>query len=139
MYWNKTATIADLQTLSRETAAERCGVVFTQIGDQWVEATIPLDARTRDLDGNLHPGALGVLAETIGSIAASLTIDHSRRTCLGQILQINHPVRVSAGPVLARASPVSILADRQVWRIEMRDPGGAVVCAAHLTMVVLER
>jgi len=139
VFWNKSATIADLQTLSRDTAAERCGVVFTQIGDQWVEATIPLDGRTRDLDGNLHPGALGVLAETIGSIAASLSIDNSRRTCMGQILQINHPVRVSAGPILARASPVSILEDRQVWGIEMRDSGGGIVCAAHLTMVVLDR
>src|SRR6202011_3149725 len=89
MHWNKTIAVEDLQSLSRQTAAEHCGIEFTQIGDGWVEATIPLDARTRDIQGTLHPGALGILAETIGSIAASLCIDNLRRICVGQILHVN--------------------------------------------------
>ena len=66
MHWNKTIAVEDLQSLSRQTAAEHCGIEFTQIGDGWVEATIPLDARTRDIQGTLHPGAFGILGETIG-------------------------------------------------------------------------
>ena len=139
MHWNKTIAAEDLQSLSRQTAAEHCGIEFTQIGDGWVEATIPLDARTRDIEGTLHPGALDILAETIGSIAASLCIDNSRRICVGQILHVNHPAPVSMGPIRAKASAVSIHEDSHLWDVEMRDPSGTLVCAAHLTMAILDR
>ena len=137
--WDNTVTLQDLETLSRQTAAQHCGIEFTGIGNDWVEATIPLDARTRDSEGMLHPGALGILAETIGSIAASLCIDNARRICVGQILHVNHPATVGMGPIRAKASAVSILEDRQVWDVEMWDPNGATVCVAHLTMAILER
>lgn len=100
---------------------------------------MPLDARTRDAGGTLHPGALAILAETIGSMGASLCIDTSTRTCVGQILHINHPSPVDKGPVHAKASAVFILEDRHLWDIEIKDPSGGVVCVARLAMAILDR
>jgi 1,4-dihydroxy-2-naphthoyl-CoA hydrolase len=139
VHWVSKFTLDDLDLISRDTAAQRCGVRFVGMGDDWLEATIPLDSRTMSHDGLLHPGALAVLAETIGSVAATLCIDTSKRICLGQILHINHPAPVTSGPIRARASAVSVLEDNQVWNIEMTDPAGATVCVAHLTMAVLAR
>jgi 1,4-dihydroxy-2-naphthoyl-CoA hydrolase len=132
-------TLRDLDAIGKNSASENFGIRYTSFGDDWIEATIPLDERTRNANGALHAGALGILAETMGSAVASLCIDTSRQICLGQILNINHPVSITSGPILARASPVSILPETHVWNVEMKDPNGATVSVARLTMVVLER
>jgi 1,4-dihydroxy-2-naphthoyl-CoA hydrolase len=128
--WTRTFTVVDLDAIGLQTASQHCGIRYTGIA---------LDSRTRNADGTLHPGALGVLAETVGSVAASLCIDTLRRICVGQTLQINHPVPIAQGPIRATASAVAILDDSHVWDIVMRDPADGTVCVAHLTMAILDR
>lgn len=139
MQWTQSFTVDDLERLSQDTAPHHCGVRFVGMGEDWLEATIPLDSRTAGHDGVLHPGALALLAETIGSVAASLCIDTARRLCVGQILHINHPAPITSGPIYAKASAVAILPDSHVWSIEMKDSRGATVCIASLTMAILDR
>jgi 1,4-dihydroxy-2-naphthoyl-CoA hydrolase len=139
MQWTQSFTLDDLERIGHGTAAQHCGVRFVAMGEDWLEATIPLDSRTMGSDGVLHPGALGILAETIGSVAASLCIDTSRRICVGQVLHVNHPVPVTNGPIRAKTTAVAVLADSHVWNIEMTDPTGATVCVARLTMAILDR
>jgi 1,4-dihydroxy-2-naphthoyl-CoA hydrolase len=137
--WAKAFSLADLTALGRQTAAESCGIEFTQFGADWLEGTMPLDERTVGTDGSMHPGSLAILAETLGSVAANLCIDGSRQVCVGQILHLNHPVRVNSGPIRARASARIIQKDNHVWEVEMRDPLGAAVCVARVTMAVLRK
>jgi len=136
--WTRKFNLEDLDAIGEGTASQYFGIRYTAIGEDWIAATIPLDARTRNADGALHPGALGILAETIGSVAASLCIA-SHRICVGQILHINHPTPVTRGPVHATASLVTILDDSHVWNVEMKDSTGAVVGAARLAMAILDR
>jgi 1,4-dihydroxy-2-naphthoyl-CoA hydrolase len=139
MLWTREFTLDDLNLLGRDTAAERCGVRFETVGDDWLEATMPLDFRTKGMDGAMHPGALAILAETIGSVAATLCIDNRQRICVGQILHVNHSAPITTGPVRAKASAVSILEDGHVWNVEMTDPTRLTVCVARLAMAVLDR
>jgi len=136
--WTRQFTLADLDAIGEHSASENCGIRYTAIGENWIEATMPLDARTRDAAGALHPGALGILAETIGSVAASLCIDSAHRMCVGQILHINYLAPVMAGPVRAKASAIAIREDSHVWDIDMTDSRGSRVGAARLTMAVLD-
>jgi 1,4-dihydroxy-2-naphthoyl-CoA hydrolase len=128
-----------LERIGEGTAAQHCGIRFVAMGEDWLEATMPLDSHTRGQDGALHPGALAILAETIGSVAAALCIDTSRRFGVGQVLHINHPAPVASGPIRAKASPVAVLQDSQIWNIEIKDPTASIVCAATLTMAILDR
>jgi 1,4-dihydroxy-2-naphthoyl-CoA hydrolase len=137
--WTRPVSLTTLDAIGVNSASEFFGIRYTAFGNDWIEATIPLDERTRNANGSLHPGALGMLAETIGSVAASLCIDTSRQVGLGQILHINHPVSITSGPILARASPVLILPDNHVWNISMKDLNGANGSVARLTVVILER
>jgi 1,4-dihydroxy-2-naphthoyl-CoA hydrolase len=137
--WTRPFTLTVLDAIGINSASEHIGVRYTAFGEDWIEATIPLDERTRNANGALHPGSLGIFAETIGSVAASLCIDTSRQIGLGQILHINHSVAITSGPILARASPVLILPDSHVWNVSMKDPSGATVSVARLTVVILER
>ena len=137
--WTRQFTLRDLDAIGENSASENFGIRYTAFGDDWIEATIPLDERTRNANGALHAGALGILAETIGSVAVSLCIDTSRQVGLGQILHINHPVSITSGPILARASAVLILPDTHVWNVSMKDLNGANESVACLTVVILER
>lgn len=137
--WTGPFGLEDVDRVGQDSAGGQCGIQFTGFGENWVEATLPLDARTMGRNEALHPGALSILAETVGSIAASLCIDRARQTCVGQILGVSHLRKVTAGPVLARATPVAILNDRQVWNIDMTDAAGEPVGAARLTMAILDK
>jgi 1,4-dihydroxy-2-naphthoyl-CoA hydrolase len=72
------------------------------IGDDWVEATMPFDARTRGLDGSLRLGALAILAESVGSLAAAISVDRTRVVYLGQTIELIHLNAACAGPIMPR-------------------------------------
>jgi len=133
------ATPQQLNELSENSAAQNCCIQFTAVGDDWVEAVMPLNEATRGSSGTLPLGALAILAETVGSVAASLGIDTSRDVCLGQTLQVYHLEPVHHGPVRARASPILIGERNHIWNIHVYDPVGTLVSAAKLTMVVLPK
>jgi 1,4-dihydroxy-2-naphthoyl-CoA hydrolase len=133
----ESASLEDLYRHSQNTA--NSAVQFTAICDDWLEGAIALDDRTRDQDSSFHPGAFSILAETLGSVACSLSIDTSRFVCVGQSIDLHHPDLVAGGPVRGRASCVSSSDGNQVWNIEIRDSRDAVVCIATLTMAIIPR
>lgn len=135
--WVTPRTLDELNELEQQTAAGGCGICFTALGDDWLEATVPLDHRTAAADGSLHPGALAIVAETVGSIAANLCVDTATRACLGQALDVNHPDAVTAGPIRARATAIALGEHSHVWNIDMADARGARVAVARLTMAIV--
>ena len=52
------------------------GIQVTEIGDDYIIAKMPVTEKTKQPYGILHGGASCVLAESIGSIAAGLSMDH---------------------------------------------------------------
>ena len=64
-----------LNEMSKETMVEHLGIEFTKIGDNYLEATMPVDHKTKQPMGLLHGGASVALAETLGSVGATLVID----------------------------------------------------------------
>ena len=135
--WVTPLTLDELNERERLTAAGRCGIRFTAIGADWLEATAPLDPRTAAPDGSLHVGALAILAETVGSIATNLCLDPSVHSAVGQVLDVTHPWPVIAGPVRARAHPLALDASSHVWSIDMRDSTDSWVSNARLTMALI--
>ena len=84
------ATVADLNHLSKGTMAEVLDITFTEIGDNYLKASMPVDNRTRQPYGLLHGGASAALAETIGSVASSLCINTEKQICVGIEINCNH-------------------------------------------------
>lgn len=121
------------------TLVEHLGIQFTEVGEDYLRATMPVDNRTRQIMGVLHGGASVALAETIGSFAANLCVDHKRLMCVGQEINANHLRPVASGLVTATARPFHIGTRSQVWHIEIRDERERLVCVSRLTMAVVER
>jgi 1,4-dihydroxy-2-naphthoyl-CoA hydrolase len=137
--WISPLTLAEITETSRQTASGHVGVKFTAIGDDWLEGSLPLDERTRNADGTLHHGALAILAETLGSLGATMCVDRHRQVCLGQILHVQHAGPVERGPLSGRARPLWIRDQSQLWEIQVRDGAGERVCIVQLTLAVVDR
>jgi 1,4-dihydroxy-2-naphthoyl-CoA hydrolase len=110
---------------------------LTEIGDDFLRGSIPVDERTRQPFGLLHGGASVVLAETLGSVASNLCIDTSKFYAVGQEISANHLRSARSGRVTGTARPVHLGGRSQLWDIELRDEAGRLTCVSRLTMAVV--
>ena len=124
---------------SRNTLAEHLGIRITEIGPDYVRATMPVNSQTHQPQGILHGGASVALAETVGSLAANLCVDFTKYVCVGQEINANHLRPVSSGLVTGTARPFHVGGRSQVWGIEIRDENDKLVCISRITMAVVER
>lgn len=133
-------TLEALNKLSRKTLAEHLGMEFTAIGDDYIEARMPVDHRTHQPLGLLHGGASLALAETLGSVAATCCIDMTTQFCVGLEINANHLKSVKEGFVKGKASPIHIGKKTQVWEIRiLNETTGDLVCISRITIAVLEK
>ena len=137
--WRTPTSVEQLQEHSRNTLAETIGIRVTEVGPDFVRATMPVTPRTHQPMGVLHGGASVALAETVGSLAATLCVDQALYVCLGQEINANHLRPVSSGTVTATARPYHIGKRSHVWSIEIRDEEEKLVCVSRLTIAVVER
>jgi 1,4-dihydroxy-2-naphthoyl-CoA hydrolase len=136
--WRSPLTLQALNAASAGTMVRQLGIVFTEIGEDFIRATMPVDDRTRQPYGLLHGGASVALAETLGSTGANMCVDPSRYRCLGQEINANHVRAARAGSVTGTARPLHIGGRSQIWSIEITNEAGKLVCVARLTMAILQ-
>ena len=135
--WNSETTVEALNQASGNTLVRHLGIEFTEIGEDSVSATMPVDHRTHQPMGILHGGASVSLAETVGSTAAAMAAREGYYV-VGLDINANHIRSVSEGLVSATAKPVHIGGSTQVWEIIITDGQGKTVCVSRLTMAVLK-
>ena len=112
------------------------GVELTAIGPDWIEGRVPATERTHDLQDNIYGGAIAILAEALGSIAANLCLEDDKRG-VGQSLEVHYFLPVASGPITGHASPVSITGPTHIWRIDLRDGAETLVGTASVSMAIL--
>ncbi len=137
--WRVQTTPEQMMERSRNTLAERIGIRVTEIGPDYLRATMPVNSHTHQPMGILHGGASVALAETVGSLAANLCVDVEKHVCVGQEINANHVRSVASGLVTGTARPFHIGGRSQVWGIEIRDENDRLVCVSRLTMAVVAR
>jgi uncharacterized protein (TIGR00369 family) len=136
--FKRQATVADLNALSVGTAMRPLGIEFTEIGPDYVRATMPVDERTRQPYGLLHGGASVLLAETLGSTAGGLCVGPGQGV-VGIEINANHLAGVRDGKVIGTARPLHVGRSTQVWEIRIEDERGRLACVSRLTLAVVER
>jgi uncharacterized protein (TIGR00369 family) len=131
--------VAAINAQSQNTLAATLGMVVTELGDDFVRATLPVDSRTLQPFGLLHGGASVALAETVGSIAANLCLDPATHMAVGLEINANHLRAVRSGSVTGTARPLHVGRQTQVWEIRIEDDRGRQSCVSRLTLAVVER
>lgn len=136
--WKKSVSLKELNNNRLNTMVDILGIEVTEIGDNFLTASMPVDARTHQPMGILHGGASIALAETVGSIAANLVVDNDHY-CVGLEVNGNHLKSVRSGLVYATASPIHLGRTTQVWEIKIVNEKNQNVCCSRLTMAVLKK
>ena len=136
--WFRPYTLDEIQSYSRGSMVEHLDLRFPEIGPDFLRGTLPVDGRTTQPFGLLHGGASVVLAETLGSVAASHCVDLDRFHCVGLEINANHLRAARSGRVTGTARPVHLGRRSQVWEIRIEDEAGKLTCISRITIAVLE-
>jgi 1,4-dihydroxy-2-naphthoyl-CoA hydrolase len=135
--WHTQPTLEQLNQNASTSLPGHLGMEITELGDDYLVGTMPVDQRTRQPFGILHGGASVALAETLGSIAANLVVDPQKFYCVGQEINANHLRPVAEGVVTGTARAVHIGRSSQVWEIRIVDGRGKLNCISRITMAVV--
>ncbi|MDB4055929.1 hotdog fold thioesterase [Gammaproteobacteria bacterium] len=130
--WFKPLSIEDLKD-SAVNMDKNLGIEFTEIGDDYIIARMPVIEKTKQPYGILHGGASCVLAESLGSTAAALSMDSEKKYPVGIEINANHLSSPTEGFVYAKAMPVHIGGSTSVWNIDITDDAGKRVCYSRFT------
>lgn len=134
--WKQPVTTQTLTDIHKDTAVERLGIEFLEVGDDFLRARVPVDTRTRQPYGILHGGVSVVLAETLGSCGAAFAAPAGHRA-VGLDINANHLRATTSGWVTGTARPVHVGRTTQVWQIDLQDEQGRLTCVSRITMAVL--
>ena len=136
--WKKELPV-DVPNAWRDTMVSHLGIIVTEIGDDYLRGTMPVDARTRQPYGLLHGGASVALAETLGSLGAMMCADAATQLAVGLDINANHVRGVTSGVVTGTARPIHLGRTTQVWEIRIEDERARLVCISRLTVAIVPR
>jgi 1,4-dihydroxy-2-naphthoyl-CoA hydrolase len=137
--WYQPFNVEYLNHRGSGTMTEFLDISFIEIGDDYLKATMPVTAKTRQPMGIVHGGANVVLAETLASVAANAVLNNETHYAVGLEINANHIRSVSEGIVTGMARPLHLGRTTQVWLIDILNEKGNLTCTSRMTAAVMER
>lgn len=137
--WYQKITLQELNSRAKKSLSSWVGIEFSEITEDSLSATMPVDERTRQQAGILHGGASVVLAETLGSVASTLIIDSEKWMAVGLEINANHLRPVSQGYVTGICTPIHIGTKTHVWDIKIFNDQGKLNCISRLTVAIIPK
>jgi 1,4-dihydroxy-2-naphthoyl-CoA hydrolase len=137
--WYANPTVNDLLWTKANTLAESLDITITEIGDDYIVATMPVNEKTKQPFGLLHGGASVALAETIGSIASLLVVNSDLFIGVGTEINANHVKAVTTGLVTGICKPVHIKGRIHVWEIRICNDAKELTCISRFTCTIVSR
>jgi len=134
--WKRPVSVELLNSLHRNTTVSHLGIEFLEVGDDFIRARAPVDARTIQPMGILHGGISVLLAESLGSCGAAFSMPPQYRT-VGLDINANHLRSVTEGWVTGVSRPIHRGRSTHVWHIDLSNDNGQLVCVSRITMAVL--
>lgn len=140
MIWIQEPSLKLLNASGKNTMVDHLGIEFTEVGEDYLIARMPVDERTKQPMGLLHGGASVALAETVGSVAATLMIkDFTKQSIVGVEINANHMSSARSGYVYGKVTALKNGRTLKVWNIDITDEDGKAICVSRLTTMVINR
>lgn len=139
MLWFNDYTLEMLNSMRKANMGEHLGIEFTAITPDSLSARLPVDHRTCQPFGILHGGASCVLSETLGSVAAWMTINPETHRAVGLEINANHIRAATKGYVIGTCTPMHTGRRTQVWQTDITEEDtGKRVCISRLTVAIID-
>lgn len=139
MIWYREYNVQELNGRPANHLGALLGIEFTEIGEDFLIARMPVDERTHQPYGILHGGASVVLAESLGSVASSMIIDWDKYIGVGLEVNANHLRPVKSGFVTGICKSLHIGAKTHVWEIKIYNDKGKMNCISRLTVAIIPK
>lgn len=142
--WFRPITLEDCAKLDaglhgKGTLMQTMGIRITEIGDDYMTATMAATPAIHNPLGIVHGGANVALAETVASYAANFAVDFEQYYCVGQEINANHLKASRNGVLTATAKPVHLGKRSSVWEILIHNSAGELCCISRMTAAVVKR
>lgn len=134
--WKKKTDISKLNQQSKNTMMEYLDIKFIEIGNNYLIAKMPFNNKTRQPFGLLHGGASVSLAESVASLAANLCVEENYYA-VGLEINANHIKAVKSGEVTAKATPIHLGKNTQVWSIKIKQNNN-ITCYSRMTAAIVK-
>lgn len=137
--WFETPSLESLNSTRQDTLSGVLGIEYSDIGPDFLRATMPVNNTTRQPYGILHGGASVTLAESLGSIGAFLVLNPATHYPVGLDINANHIRSVREGMVIGTATPAHLGRTTHVWEIQIHNEANQLTCISRLTVAILAR
>lgn len=140
MIWKTYPTIESLNSFGVNTMTELLEIKFTEVGEDYLKASMPVDKRTVQPMRLLHGGASVVLAETMGSVASFFCLENpTTHSVVGVEINANHLSSAKEGDlVTAIVKPIKVGRQLHVWEIKIQRSDNRPICVSRITIAVVE-
>jgi len=125
--------------MSKNTLMETLQITYTAAGEEWLQATMPVNSRVHQPMGLLHGGAMVALAESVGSAASISRINKKEQEVRGIEIAANHLKSVREGVVTATAKIIHQGKSLHLWEIRIENEKGELVSLCKLTNMILTK
>ncbi|HET9746635.1 MAG TPA: hotdog fold thioesterase [Chitinophagaceae bacterium] len=139
IWFDKDISLEKIEPFGKNTMSEHLGIEWTEIGNDFLKAKMPVDHRTKQPFDLLHGGASCVLAETLGSFASYLVLDPAEFYCVGIEINANHIRSARSGFVHGICSPLHVGSSTHVWDIRITNEERKLVCISRLTVAIMKK
>lgn len=136
---NKEQILEKLNTWGEETLGKTLDIIFTDVTDETLTATMPVTSKVHQPYGILHGGASCVLAETLGSTLSVLNVDTDKFAPVGTNINSNHLRSVTKGIVTGTARFIRKGNTMHVSEIEIKDEKGNLINHTTMTNNIIPR
>lgn len=132
-------TLKKMNSMLANTLMETLDITFTDMGDDYLTASMPVNSRVHQPMGLLHGGATVALAETVASSAAHFLLDDRSKEVRGIEIAANHLKSKKDGQVTATARPIHKGRTTQLWEVRVTDEQGNLVSLCKMTCIILSK
>lgn len=136
---NKERILNRLNQMSQGTLMETLGIVYTDVGEDFIAATMPVGPQVHQPMGLLHGGATMALAESVGSAGSHIQVDPDKYVVLGIEINGNHLKSVRTGKVFALGRLIHQGKTLHLWEIRITDEADKLISLCKLTNIILPR
>lgn len=137
--WNGEITTELLNNLNKHTLGEFFEIEFTEVGADFLKATMPVVNKTKQPFGLLHGGASVALAETIGSVASWCCVNRDLFIGVGIEINANHIISVTEGKVTAVCAPIKVGGKLHIWEIKIYNDKNELCCISRFTCMIIPK
>ncbi len=121
------------------TLMETLEIEYTDVGENYLVAKMPVNEKVYQPDRVLHGGAMVALAESVGSTASYIFLDTENLFVRGIEISANHIKSVRDGYVFATALLLHKGRTTQLWDIKITDANENLISICKLTTIALPK